>query len=118
MWLSRQMSAKATPPETAAMGKISIAGAAPAAVTDTEHRNLRVICPGGYGWVPGDGQQVLVLQGTPEAVLGQSQPAPVDLAPGEVCLYAGGCEIILRNNGEIHLNGRIFCNGVEVANGE
>lgn len=118
MWLSRQMSVKPITVESAAIGTISVAGTTPAVITDTEHRNLRLICPGGYGWVPSDGQRVLMQLGTPNVVLGQSDSPPVDLEPGEVCLYAGGCAIVLRNNGEIHLNGRIFCNGVEVANGE
>ena len=116
MWLSRQIAAKPNQQEQAAMGQISVAGETPAAVTTTEHRNLRLVCPGGYAWSPTDGQRVLLLRGSAQTVLGQSEPSPVELSQGEVCLYAAGCNIILRNNGEIHLNGRIFCNGVEIKN--
>lgn len=116
MWLSRQIAARPGQSEQAAMGKISVTGETPAAVTTTEHRNLRLVCPGGYAWSPTDGQRVLLLRGSEETVLGQSEPSPVELSPGEVCLYAAGCQIVLRSNGEIHLNGRIFCNGVELEN--
>ncbi len=118
MWLSKQIVNKYAEQESAALGTVCTAGGSPSVNTDTERRNLQIISPGGYGWVPEDGRQALVLPGTPDMLLGQVGTPPVELEPGEVCLYTGKCAIILRNDGTIELNGRVLINGVEVTSGE
>lgn len=118
MWLSRQMTKTADADAPAALGTISVAGQRPAAVTDTEHRDLCLICPGGYHWVPADADEVMVLHAAPDAVIGQAARAPVSLEPREVCIYSGGCSIVLRNNGDLHLNGNVLVNGVRIGGGD
>ena len=117
MWLAKQSAKPVGASAPAVSGTVTAAGERPAAMTDTEHRNLRLICPGGYGWVPADAEDVMVLRGAPDAVIGRDASAPVELAPGEVCIYSGGCAVILRNNGEIHLNGQVLINGVRLGGG-
>lgn len=118
MWISEQF---CTSParESSGFGEVTIPGAQTAALgAEREERELPVICPGGYAWIPAPGEQVLVLRDGASCILGREQPMREELSPGDAMLYAGSCAIILRADGRIELTGRIFVNGTEISNGE
>lgn len=110
MWLSEKM-AGGTPGGTALQqGQISLAGEAPAVITDGQLTKVRVLSPGGYAWQPALGDGVLVSALEDPVILGKLQ-SPAELLPGEVRLYAGKAGISLRPDGSIHLTGEVFING-------
>lgn len=118
MWLSEQFH-RPLARETSGFGEVTISGAQTAARgAEREERELPVIAPGGYVWMPAPGEQVLVLRDGASCILGREQPTRAELSPGDVELYAGQCAIILHADGRIELTGRIFVNGTEISNGE
>lgn len=118
MWLSEQFVSRPDR-EASGFGAVSICGAQAAAIgAEREERQLPLISPGGYVWVPNAGEQVLVLRDGTACILGRAQPTQEGLSPGDVMLYAGGGSIVLRSDGRIELTGRIFLNGTEISNGE
>lgn len=120
MWLSKRITHPETEPETAALGTISMGGSRAAVVTDGEKRDVRIISPGGYCWQPGASQSVLVLKASQTYIPGALQQAQGSLAPGEVMVYSDAAQVVLRNNGDIELRGkvrvtgRLFLNGKEL----
>lgn len=118
MWLSEQFTHTAGP-EASGFGTVTVSGENAAAMgAEREERQLALVSPGGYAWLPAAGEQVLVLRDGAACILGRSQPPQAELNPGDVMLYAGSCSLILRQTGRIELSGRIFVNGTEICNGE
>ena len=94
MWLSKQMRS-APPTSDADLGVTTIAGERVGVVTRGEVRSLSVYGPGGYVWLPENGNGVLVIKGGPggeeQSVVGMLQKgAPEGMLPGEVYLYGPG----------------------------
>jgi len=121
MWLAEQSK---RPPVTADtdLGLTSIAGEKAGVVTRGEMRKLPVFGPGGYVWLPGDGDTVLVIKGGPggeeQCVAGTKQAeAPDGMKPGEVYLHAGDSSIWLHSDGRIDLSGNVNVKGVLRING-
>ena len=117
MWLSRRITHPETEPETAALGTISMGGSRAAVVTDGEKRDVRIISPGGYCWQPGAGERVLVLKASQTYIPGALQTAQAELAPGEVMVYSNAARIVLRNNGDMELKGKVRITGRLFVNG-
>lgn len=116
MWLSKQM--KPLPPTADAdLGMTTIAGDSVGVVTRGEVRALPVYGPGGYVWMPRNGETVLVIKGGPggeeQCVAGLRQDhAPKGMKPGEVFLYGpGGSSVYLKQNGRVEIVGSLFING-------
>ena len=116
MWLSRQMRS-APPTADADLGVTTIAGDRVGVVTRGEVRALPVYGPGGYVWLPGNGNGVLVVKGGPggeeQSVAGMLQKEPPKgMLPGEVYLY-GPAEnsIYLRQDGSVEIRGKLMING-------
>lgn len=110
MWLSQRVFRDNSAPAGLSQGVVTVAGAAPAVLTDREERELSVLSPGGYLWRPGLGDRVLLSREGGGCVLGKIQQ-PADLAPGEIRIVSGGASIALLPSGEIHLTGDIYLNG-------
>ena len=116
MWLSKQM--RSTPPTADAdLGVTTIAGDRVGVLTRGEVRALPVYGPGGYVWLPENGNGVLVVKGGPggeeQSVTGMLQKEPpAGMLPGEVYLY-GPAEnsIYLRQNGRVEIQGALVING-------
>ena len=117
MWLSRRITHPETEPETAALGTISMGGSRAAVVTDGEKRDVRIISPGGYCWQPGAGESVLVLKASQTYIPGALQTAQAELAPGEVMVFSNAARLVLRNNGDIEVKGRVRITGRLFVNG-
>lgn len=116
MFLSKQRGRWAEQADGALVGQVSLAGNPTGVYLTGERRALPVYAPGGYDWVPAQQDAVLVLScGVEEracVVARESKPA-ADLLPGEAQLsvHPDG-RILLKKDGSIHLNGRVFVNGV------
>lgn len=123
MWLSQQLKPTALTAD-AGLGVTTIAGENPGAAVQGEVRDLPVYGPGGYVWLPDNGDGVLVIRGGPggeeRCVAGKKQaPPPVGMLPGEVCLFTpGGASLLLRRDGTVELKGvRISIQGELEING-
>lgn len=116
MWLSRQM--RSVPPTADAdLGVTTIAGDRVGVVTRGEVRALPVYGPGGYVWLPENGNGVLVVKGGPggeeQCVTGMLQKnPPKGMLPGEVYVY-GPAEnsIYLKRDGSVEIRGQLVING-------
>lgn len=122
MWISQKM--RAVPPGADTdLGVTTIAGGQAGVLTRGEVRSLPVYGPGGYVWMPNNGDAVLVIKGGPggqeQCVAGtrQSPPDP-DMRPGEVCIRSGGASVYLRADGSLVLRGDVAVEGSLTINGQ
>lgn len=118
MWLSRRMVQQRGETEAATLGTVSIGGGNTTVVTDAERRGAQIISPGGYCWQPGTNQSVLVLKANETYIPGAVQTAQQTLAPGEVMIYSERAQVVLRNNGDVELRGKVRVTGQLFLNGE
>ncbi len=122
MWISRQMK-KSVPTADADLGMTTISGEHAGVLTRGEVRALPVYGPGGYIWMPENGDMVLVMKGGPggeeQCVAGMRQSsAPAGMKPGEICLQGKNCSVYLDRDGTVRLRGRIEIDGELRINGE
>ena len=109
MWMGERLSRKDESQIAAVdMGKTSISGETVAVVSRGELRELEVWSPGGYLWKPKCDDEVLVIKGGTageEQCVLASAPGnvPEKIEAGEVCLFAAGAVVLLRNSGIIEL---------------
>ena len=105
MWLTKKLKETG---ETAApqCGTVTQGGVNPRVVAGQEYLEARGVFPYGmYATVPA-GARAVVWDGL---CLGVMDPAGEPLAEGEVCLFSrGGACIVLKNTGEVIINGQVF----------
>ena len=118
MWLSRRITHPEAEEEAATLGTVSMGGSSTAVVTDGEKRGAHIISPGGYCWQPGTQQSVLVIKASEAYIPGALQTGAEALAPGEVMVYSDAARIVLRNNGDIEMCGKVRITGKLFVNGE
>ena len=121
MWMGKQLSAAARLGQEenagALLGLTTMGGACPAVLTQGEERALPLFAPGGIVWMPGRGENVLVIKGgsgrDETCVVGaEVRKAPEGMEPGELYLCsAGGASVHLTNDGSIALQGTLYING-------
>lgn len=121
MWLAKQSKRPQVTADTD-LGLTSIAGERAGVVTRGEVRELPVFGPGGYVWLPDDGNTVLVIKGGPggeeQCAAGMKQAsAPEGMRPGEVYLHAGKSSVWLHSDGTIELRGDVRVKGSLQING-
>lgn len=105
---------------TAVSGRLSIGGASPAAETDTEHRNLKLVRAGGVLRIPAAGEKQIILAcGDGEyAVLGSTEgEIPEDMETGEIFMKTENAAVLLRNSGKIEITGELEISGSLTVNG-
>lgn len=97
-------------------GPVTLPGDPAAVWLEGECRGVRIYAPGGYHWMPREGEEVLVLKagqaGESPCGLGTAVSTGRDLRPGEVRIEGGGASVTLRENGQICLSGEVYVNGV------
>mgnify|MGYP001043179953 CR=1 FL=1 len=77
-----------------------------AVCTDSRHESPGQLFPYGFASSPEEGREAVMLGGY---CAGLANAPAGDLEAGEVRLYsAGGAEILLRNNGQVVINGQVF----------
>ncbi len=119
MWLSSRR--PQISPRQATTGEVTIGGANAAVYTDSEKRNAVFFSPGGYFWVPGAGQSMVVIKsGDNETYcMGREVTSmPVEMEEGEVYIVSGGnASIYLKNDGSVQISGDVSVTGRMRVNG-
>lgn len=109
MWISENIIQK-NPGARAAQGTVT--GCAQAGITvqgAKEHREIPVYAPFGISYVPPEGEPVLLLPVSGSTACAGTLMRQQSLEPGELMLFsAGGAHLVLKNSGEILLNGKVF----------
>ena len=86
-----------------------------AVLTDCEKRGVTLVTPGGYSWRPCESDKVIVMKNG-EAVLGVENAD--ETLPGEVKIFSsGGAQILLKNDGTVHITGDVTVDGRVIENG-
>lgn len=116
MWTSERSRRLNVKEAEAELGLVTLGGDPAGVVLGGERRWLPVYGPGGYCWVPREGEQVLVLkaggEGESPCVVGTVQKN-TGLQPGEVRLSGGNTALVLGND-RLELTGAITVNGVDL----
>lgn len=111
MWMSKQMvEGRQKNGLAAEQGEITgVANKALVALGTREYRGIPAMVPYGFLSVPPETTRVILLPVGEEAVIAGTCADTMSLNPGEVCLRsAGGAEIVLKNSGEVWINGQVF----------
>ncbi len=103
MWLTRQLNR----PKPSRFTDGTVTGGSRLDIrAEREYRNPQTVLPYGFSSVPAPGERAVLLEGRLAGVAGT---AGTDLEEGEVRLYSrGGAEIVLKNSGEVCINGQVF----------
>ena len=108
MWLARKLKEQPAAADLQS-GMVAVGGADPRVVAGQEYLSAKGVFPYGFYAVLPPHARAVVWDGW---CLGVSGPAGDALEEGEVCLYSkGGASIVLKNNGEVVINGRVFEKG-------
>jgi len=100
-------------------GPVTVPGDPAGAWLEGERRAAAVYAPGGYHWLPAEGQEVLVLKagacGEKRCAVGVPQDAEeLELQPGEVAVAAGKAVLRLKPDGTVEITGTLRVNGAAV----
>lgn len=106
MWLTRQFEkktgAKVTSGEVSDAKTLTVTG-------ESVHVAPQLLLPYGFASTPPSGHQAVLVDGMCAGVAAVQDSR---LKEGEVCLYsAGGAEILLKNDGTVVINGKVFAKG-------
>lgn len=102
MWITKKLSRL----PSARLGEGEVAEGGRAVLSEREYRAPESVFPYGLVSVFAPGQRAVMAEGK---CIGVRALPPEDLAAGEVRLYsAGGAEILLKNTGEVVINGQVF----------
>ena len=118
MWLDEIYGRKAK--DTALCGKVSIGGFSPAAETDAEHRDMKILRAGGAVRIPAAGEEQLILRcGDGEyVILGtMNGELPSGMESGEIFIKTENASVLIKNGGGIIVEGDVSINGTLSLNG-
>lgn len=97
---------------------VSLGGDAPAIADAGIQYGAKLFGPGGIVWVPRRGQNVLVIKtgslGEESCMVGAESSGGEGLEPGELRLFSEGCALELKNDGSVHISGKVYINGEEL----
>ncbi len=109
MWIARQMAARTGGQDSTAAGHVTSVQDGVTVQADGEYRDLPLYAPPGIAALPALGDAALVMEAGGEKRLVGVRADVTGLEAGEVRLRsAGGAEIVLKNNGQVIINGRAF----------
>ena len=109
MWLAKQMAARTGGAESVTAGHVTAAQGTLTVSADGEYRDVSVYAPSGIAARPKIGDQVLLIEMDGEKQMAGAKCDMEGLLPGELRLRsAGGAEIVLKNNGQVVINGQVF----------
>ena len=104
MWLTRQGSRSSG--ARLRRGQVSGTGEQLRIQGESEYHSPELLFPYGYTAAVAEGGRALMLDGV---CAGMAAAPDGDLSQGEVRIYsAGGAEILLKNTGEVVINGQSF----------
>lgn len=108
MWMSKRIVATSEK-EVAEKGKVTLSDNQLEAGATVTRRNIDSYAPYGYKSVPPVDEDVIMLESNDGAVVLGSLSKDEDIESGEVKISSlGGAYIILKNNGDIVLNGLVI----------
>lgn len=111
MWLLDYITKNSLKEAKSAKGDVTFSDADSVCVNSSlEHRNVPVVAPYGIYYNPPVGQQSVVLPVDGAFVsLGVVSNGTQSLSEGELKLCSkGGAEIVLKNDGTVLINGKVF----------
>lgn len=108
MWMSKRIVATSEK-EVAEKGKVTLSDNQLEAGATVTRRNIDSYAPYGYKSVPPVDEDVIMLESNDGAVVIGALSKDEDIESGEVKISSlGGAYIILKNNGDIVLNGLVI----------
>lgn len=108
MWMSKRIVATSEK-EVAEKGKVTLSDNQLEAGATVTRRNIDSYAPYGYKSVPPVDEDVIMLESNDGAVVLGALSKDKDIESGEVKISSlGGAYIILKNNGDIALNGLVI----------
>ena len=108
MWMSKRIVATSDK-EVAEKGKVTLSDNQLEAGATVTRRNIDSYAPYGYKSVPPVDEDVIMLESNDGAVVLGALSKDEDIESGEVKISSlGGAYIILKNNGDIVLNGLVI----------
>ena len=108
MWMSKRIVATSEK-EVAEKGKVTLSDNQLEAGVTVTRRNIDSYAPYGYKSVPPVDEDVIMLESNDGAVVLGALSKDEDIESGEVKISSlGGAYIILKNNGDIVLNGLVI----------
>ena len=113
MWLSEQ-SVKVKTDNGTETGIVTVSGPEPAAMVDSERRNLRLVTPGGFSWRPETGDEILIIKDSENGKLSAgviSKNGPENIEAGEVLIYSRNSYVHIKNSGNIVIHGNVQVTG-------
>ena len=108
MWLSKQISNACKAVKSVTFGKVTSTQKNTVTVQATqEHREIKNVSPFGVISIPPVGAKAVVTPTEEGFIYTGTVAQPSDLESGELMLYSsGGASIILKNNGQVLINGK------------
>jgi len=114
MWLSKQSAAREGNTGGTSAGRVTGVRGSMTVMGDGEYRDVAVYGPPGISALPLVGDNALLVEAGGEKRLLGVRNNTEGLEPGEIRLRsAGGAEILLKNNGEVRVNGQVIAGGEE-----
>ncbi len=109
MWLMNYITKNSIEKPGAVSGSVKKGAEGTSVLASDEHKMLLQCLPYGVYSVPPNGCSAVVLPvGEGEVTLGVTS-GTAEINQGELALYSsGGASIILKNNGDVVINGRVF----------
>ncbi len=110
MWLTDYVTKNSLSKADPSMGNITLSDVGTVAVDAAfEHRDVPIVAPFGIAYNPPQNEKsvVLPIENTSACIGVVSKNK--DLKPGEIMLFSsGGASIVLKNNGDVVINGKVF----------
>ncbi len=108
MWMSKKIASQSKN-DVAEKGKVTLSDSQIEAGATVTRRNIDCYAPYGYQSVPTVNEEVIMLPSNDGSVMLGTLNKCTDIESGEVKIVSkGGAYIILKNNGDIVLNGLVI----------
>ncbi len=111
MWMARKIMASRPGEGTLQLGTVTRTGESWVAVQgEGDYYDIPLSAPWGMASMPPEGSQAMLIPGGQEGGVCLGTVMQADgLQPGEIRMRSsGGAEILLRNNGDVVINGQVF----------
>ncbi|MCD7873130.1 MAG: hypothetical protein LUG21_07540 [Clostridiales bacterium] len=116
MWISKRFGSKKEPAAETGTFTVSSDGFTEATGT-LQSRNSECFSPYGYSFCAPVGEKVLIINSSSGAVCAGTEMKKEKLEQGEICISSsGGASIVLKNNGDVVLNGLVINSAGEISN--
>ncbi len=112
MWLSKKIS-QSKKKNSSCSAEVTSSGSNITVQGSDEYRDISLLAPEGIAYVPTRGKECVLLPIGNKVVALGTAVSEKSLNEGEIMLYSGDGSITLKNDGSIHISGRVYINGTE-----